>query len=467
MDLSDKPAKDGKPVTGRTRSSNRRSWRSWTVGITVLLALVGATFLLSQRRQNSGQGTGANASGRGNNGANAGGRGRGAGGAVSVGVAAVQQGDIGVYINALGTVTPVYTVTVTSRVVGQLESVNYKEGQIVHKGELLAVVDPRPYQAVLIQARGQLARDQALLKNANIDLDRYKMIYAQKAIPEQTVATQQATVEQDQGTVELDQGNLAAAQVNVEYSRIVSPIDGRVGLRLVDPGNIVQANGTTALATITQLQPITVIFTVAEDYLSELTSQLRARHALHVDALDRSNQIVLAHGTLLTIDNTIDPTTGTVRARASFPNKDYRLFPNEFVNARLLVRMLRGVNLIPTAAIQRNNDQAFVYVVTPDSKAQSRNLTIATTDGLTAAVTGVKVGERLVVDGFDRLQDGVQVAVRKTPAPNSRGDGPGSSPAAAGNEEEAPDHRQPDSTQQHGQQSRMAQQPQGRSGRQK
>ncbi len=321
---------------------------------------------------------------------------------------------MGVYINALGTVTPVYTVTVTSRVVGQLVGVHYREGQIVHKGDLLAEIDPRPYQASLTQAEGQLARDQAVLKNAYLDLDRYKLIYAQKAIPEQTLATQQATVEQDEGVVKIDQGNLDAAKVNYDYTRITAPIDGRVGLRLVDPGNIVQANGTTGLLTITQHQQITLIFTVAEEYLNEVFSQLRAGHKLRVDALDRSDQHELAQGTVLTIDNTIDVTTGTVRVRASFANRDGRLFPNEFVNARLLVRTLNNVNLIPTAAIQRNNDVAFVYVVNADNTVQSRNVNVATTNGNTAAVTGVKPGEKLVIDGFDRLQDGIKISIRSS-----------------------------------------------------
>ena len=365
--------------------------------------MLGATFLLSQRSQKAGS-----EGGKGGRG------GRGGGGAVPVGVATVGQGDMGVYINALGTVTPVYTVTVTSRVVGQLVSIHYREGQIVHKGDLLAEIDPRPYQASLTQAEGQLARDQAVLKNAYLDLDRYKMIYAQKAIPEQTLATQQATVQQDEGVVKIDQGNLDAAKVNFEYTRITAPIDGRVGLRLVDPGNIVQANGTTGLLTITQLQPITVIFAIAEDYVNEVVTQMRAGHSLRVDALDRSDQHQIAQGTVLTIDNAIDPTTGTIKVRASFTNKDFRLFPNEFVNARLLVKTLRSVNLIPTAAIQRNNDISFVYVVNADNTVQSRNINVATTNGNTAAVTGVKPGEKLVVDGFDRLQDGVKISIRES-----------------------------------------------------
>ncbi len=366
--------------------------------------LFGAGYMLSQR-SSAPQGSG------GKKGKNA------AGGAIPVSVAQVTQGDIGVYVNALGTVTPVYTATITSRVAGELMEVHYHEGQMVHKGDLLAVIDSRPYQATYTQAQGQLERDQASLANARIDLNRYQTAFEQHAVPEQQVATQQATVNQDEGTVKLDQGNLEAANVNIIYSRITAPIDGRVGLRQVDPGNIVAANGTQALLSITQLQPITVIFTMAEDYIFEVATQMRAGHQLRVDALDRDNQTELAQGTLLTLDNQIDTTTGTVRVRATFPNRDLKLFPNEFVNARLLVRTLMNVNLIPTAAIQRNNDVAFVYVVDMTKKTvQSRNVNIATTNGDVAAVTGVKPGEALVTDGFDKLQDGTKVVVRK-PAP--------------------------------------------------
>ncbi len=374
--------------------------RRWAILVAVLLTVAGATFLLSQRVQ-----TNAPEANRGK---------KKGGGAIPVGIAPVEQGDIGVYINALGTVTPVYSVTVTSRVTGELMEVHYREGQIVHKGDLLAVIDPRPYQATVTQAEGQLARDRATLKNSYIDLDRYKMIYAQKAIPEQTLATQQAVTEQNEGTVKVDEGNLEAAKVNLNYTRITAPIDGRVGLRLVDPGNIVQANGTAGLLTIAQLQPITVMFTIAEDYISDVGSQLRAGRKLQVDALDRTNQSELAKGTVLTIDNAIDTTTGTVRVRSSFANRDYRLFPNEFVNIRLLLKTLHKANLIPTAAIQRNNEIAFVYVVDENNSVKMRDVKIATTDGNTAAVTGVNAGERLVTDGFDRLQDGVKVVVRNS-----------------------------------------------------
>ncbi len=397
---------EAKPEAQKPASGRFSRLAVWIIAAFIVL---GGGVLLSQRTSSSGSGAGSK-SGTAKRG------GRGGGGAIPVSVATVQKGNMGDYINALGTVTSVYTVTLASRVVGTLEAIHYREGQIVHKGELLAVIDPRPYQASYLQAQGQLQRDQAMLSNARIDLDRYRMALTQHAIPEQTFATQQATVNQDEGTVKIDQGNLEAAKVNVNYTEIRAPIDGRVGLRTVDPGNIVQANGTTGLLTITQLQPITVIFTMAEDYISAVATQMRAGHKLRVDALSRDNQTELAQGTLLTIDNLVDPTTGTVRARATFQNRDYKLFPNEFVNAKLLVRTLLGVNIIPNAAIQRNNEVAFVYVVNANKTVQSRNVQVGTTDGNQSAVTGVKPGETVVTDGFDKLQDGSQVSLRRSNA---------------------------------------------------
>jgi len=328
----------------------------------------------------------------------------------------VQLGSIDLYIDALGIVTPVSTVTVTSRVGGELTEIHYQEGQMVKKNDLLAVIDPRPYTAMLLQAEGQLARDEALLKNARLDLGRYQSAYEEHAIPEQQLATQQALVDQDAGVVKLDQGNLAAAQINVDYTRIISPSDGQVGLRALDAGNIVVANGTTGLATITQLQPITVIFNLAEDEISQVVTQVSAGRTLRVDALDREQQNKLAQGTLLTLDNQINPTTGTVRARASFANLKNELFPNQFVNARLFVRTLTKVDLVSTAAIQRNGDIAFVFVVQPDSKVKSVNVKIVATEAEVAAVTGVKPGDRIVTDGFDKLQDGALIVIRKPKA---------------------------------------------------
>lgn len=337
---------------------------------------------------------------------------------MSVTATTVQKGNMNEYIEALGTVTSVYTVSVESRVAGALVELHYKEGQLVHQGDLLAVIDPRPYQASLVTAQGTLLRDQALLQNAKIDLARYQTAFKQHAIPEQTLATQLATVRQDEGTVKTDQGNVDAAQVNVDYTRITSPITGRTGLRGVDLGNIVAANGTTPLVTITQLQPITVIFNLAENYIDEVFNRMRAGGRLRVDALNRADETELAQGTMLALDSQIDTTTGTVRARAMFANRNSVLFPNEFVNARLLTRTLTGVNIVPNTAVQRNNNVAYVYVINNANTVQSRNVNVATSNASDSAVTGVSPGERVVTDGFDALQDGSKVTIRP-PASNS------------------------------------------------
>jgi membrane fusion protein, multidrug efflux system len=352
---------------------------------------------------------------------------------IPVAIAPVTVGNLDVYLDALGTVTPVYTVTVVSRVAGEITQIHFKEGQIVKKGDLLAVIDPRPYEAALIQAQGQLGRDQAALKNARIDLVRYQNAYKEHAIPQQQLATQQATVDQDEATVKLDEGNLEAAQVNVDYTRIRSPIDGRVGLRNIDLGNVVPANGTTGLCVITQLQPITVIFTVAEDELDAVTAAMATGRSMQALALDRAKEHQLAVGTLLTVDNQVNVTTGTVRARATFPNTQNELFPNQFVNARLLVKTLTQVNLVPQAAIQRNSDVAFVYVVQPDSTVKLQNIKILATEAETSAATGINPGDQLVTDGFDKLQNGSKIAQRKIPqAP------PGAAPPASTPPESAP-----------------------------
>jgi multidrug efflux system membrane fusion protein len=325
------------------------------------------------------------------------------------------KGSIGEYVAALGTVTPVYTVTVTSRVLGAIENVYYKEGQMILKGDPLLDIDPRPYQATVTQAEGQLAHDQALLSEARIDYDRYKAALARNAIAQQQVADQEQVVHQDEGTVKNDEGNLENAKVNLAYTHITSPIEGRVGLRLVDPGNIVQANSTTALVVITQLEPITVVFSVAEDYLSQIQPQIRSGARMQVDAFDRQQQTKLASGYLLTLDNQVDTTTGTVKLKAQFDNKDGMLFPNEFVNARLLLKTLNDATLVPAQAVQQGSQGTFVFKINPDQTAVVQAIKTITSDGNVTAVDGIPPGTTLAASGFDKLQDGSKVSVRNAP----------------------------------------------------
>lgn len=339
--------------------------------------------------------------------------GKGGGEATPVEGAHVTRGSIGVYVSGLGAVTPIYTVTVRSRVDGQLMNVFYREGQMVKQGDLLVTIDPRPFQAALTQAQGQLARDQALLDNARIDLVRYQTLAAQKAVPEQQLATQRATVAQYEGIVKNDQGTVDAAQVNLDYCKIPAPITGLVGLRLVDPGNIVQASDSSGMLVITQMDPISVIFTVAEDQLPSILDETRVGQMLEVDAWDRDMKKKLSQGTLTTIDNQIDQTTGTVRMRATFDNKNSYLFPNQFVNAEVLVEEKRGVLLLPSAAIQRNSATTFVYLVQPDSMVVVQNIQIGVSQGDNTEVTsGLKAGDVVVLTGADRLQPGAKVTVQ-------------------------------------------------------
>lgn len=324
--------------------------------------------------------------------------------------APARQGDIGVYVQALGTVTPVYTVTVTSRVQGEITAVHYREGQTVRKGAPLIDIDPRPYQAALTQAEGQLARDKALLEEATIDLKRYQTALARNAIAQQTVQDQEQVVHQDEGVVKNDEGLVANAQVNLVYCHITSPIEGRVGLRLVDPGNIVQANSTSPLVVVTQLTPITVIFSVAEDYLPQIQAQSKNGKKMAVDALDRTQATVLAHGTLDSLDNQIDVTTGTIKLRAQFANKDSALFPNQFVNAKLLLDTLKNAVLVPTQALQQGSNGPFVYVVGSDGVAKVRQVKTGPASDTETSVQGVNPGEVVVTSGFDKIQDGSKVA---------------------------------------------------------
>ena len=343
--------------------------------------------------------------------------------AISVVTSTARKGNIGVYVNALGSVTPLSTVTIRSRVDGQLMSVNYREGQLVREGDLLAEIDPRPFQTQLTQAEGQLERDQALLNNALVDLKRYKTAYCKNAIPKQQLDTQTALVRQYEGAVKNDQGLVDNARLQLVYCRITAPTSGRVGLRLVDPGNIVHATDTNGMLVITQLQPMTVIFSVAEDYLPHIQEQLRRGRHLSVEAFDRTQQKRIAYGSLQSLDNQIDTTTGTLKLKAIFPNKDNSLFPNQFVNVRLLVATQSGATLIPSAAIQRNADSAFVYLVKSDQTVAMQNVSVGTTDGEVTAVEGLRPGDTIAVDGFDKLQAGAKVIVRQGPPEPKSSDG--------------------------------------------
>jgi multidrug efflux system membrane fusion protein len=334
----------------------------------------------------------------------------GAAGAVPVTAARARRGDIGVYLTGLGAVTPIFTVTVRSRVDGELMNVFYKEGDLVHKGDRLAEIDRRPYQVQLDMAEAQRTKDQALLDNARIDLSRYQTLLQQNAIPEQQVATQKATVTQDEGAVKGDQAQIDSAKLNLTYCEITAPITGRVGLRLVDPGNIVHASDTNGLLVITQIQPTSVVFTISEDQLPGVLEKMRAGQQLQVDAYDREMTKRIARGTLTTVDNEIDQTTGTVRLRATFDNNDSALFPNQFVNARLLVQEKRGVVLLPSAAIQRTSTTTYVYFVKPGDTVTVRKITVGTTEGDDAEITsGLAAGDTVVLTGADRLQEGSKV----------------------------------------------------------
>jgi membrane fusion protein, multidrug efflux system len=327
-----------------------------------------------------------------------------------VAAARVHRGNIGVYLSGLGAITPIYTDLIKSRVDGQLMAVHFEEGDLVKQGDLLVEIDVRPYQAALVQAQGNLIRDQALLANARIDLTRYETLLAQNAAPEQQVATQKALVTQYEGTVKYDQGVIDAAQVNVDYCKITAPIGGLVGLRLVDPGNIVHATDTNGMLVITQMQPISVIFTISEDQLPPVLEKYRAGEKLVVDAYDRTLNKRIAEGRLTHIDNQIDQTTGTLKLRAEFDNQNNELFPNEFVNAKLLVQQKTGVTLLATAAIQRNSQNTYVYVVKPDSTVTVREITTGTTEGDDTEVTsGLKPGDEVVMTGVDKLQEGTRV----------------------------------------------------------
>jgi multidrug efflux system membrane fusion protein len=352
----------------------------------------------------------------------------GFGGPVTITTATARQGNIGVYLSAIGTVTPVYTATIVSQVTGQVIAVHYREGQLVQKGDPLVDIDPRPFEATLKVAEGTLERDTNLLAQAEMDLERYRAALARNAIAKQQVDDQEKIVLQDKGTVKLDQGNVDFDRVQVGFCHIVAPIAGRVGLRLIDPGNVVNASGGTALAVITQLQPITVVFTISEDSLQQVLKQMRKGRALQVQSLDRAQSNLISTGKLITTDNLIDTTTGTVKMRAVFDNKDGALFPNQFVNTRLLVDTLHDVTLVDSSAIQHNGTQAFVWVI-QDGKAHTRNITTGAVDNNMTQVTGLNPGEVVAGSSFEKLQNDAKVNIVQQPVP---GQGPGGQQAQPG-----------------------------------
>jgi multidrug efflux system membrane fusion protein len=374
-----------------------RNLKLLLIGLAVLLSIITAAYLIKPRNDQPQQ-------------QNAEKPGKPDFSTVAVVAEPARQGDFPIYLNGLGTVTALNTATIRSRVDGELIRVAFQEGQVVREGDLLAEIDPRPFQAQLMQAEGQLLRDEALLKNAQLDLERYQTLLEQDSIAAQQTATQEALVRQYRGTVETDRGLIADAKLQLTYTRITAPFTGRLGLRLVDKGNIVKTSDTNGLVVLTQIQPITVVFTLPEADLPAVMKRLRAGETLPIEAYDRSGNTRLSLGKLVAVDNQIDIATGTIRFKAQFDNKDHALFPNQFVNVRMTVDTLRDVTIIPAAAIQRGTPGAFAYVVKEDKTISVRPLKLGPAESEKVAVLeGLKPGEQVVVDGIDKLREGARV----------------------------------------------------------
>jgi len=418
----------GEPAPFPARRAWRRRW-PWAVAVLVVLAAAAGFWYWSGH-------TAAPPSGGGAPGAGA--RGNPSARPLPVVAAPARKGAIDVYLDALGTVTPRNVVVVHTRVDGQLMSVTFKEGQLVKAGDLLAEVDPRPFQVMLTQAVGQMAKDQALLKNAQLDLERYQTLLAQDSISKQQVDTQAALVRQYEGTVQSDQGAIDSARLQLTYSRVTAPITGRVGLRQVDPGNVVHAADANGLVVITQLQPITVIYPVPEDNVPRVLKRLQNGEAITVEAWDRDGKVKLATGKLLTVDNQIDTTTGTVKLKAEFGNENAALFPNQFVNVRMLLDTLSDATLVPSAAIQRGAPGTFVYVVKDDKSVSVAPVKLGPVQGETTSIaSGLAPGDLVVVDGADKLREGATVELitrdaQGAPAGSAKGAARGNRPPGAG-----------------------------------
>jgi multidrug efflux system membrane fusion protein len=415
------PQQFEEPVDALRAPPRRERRRVWiAVIIFVLIGAGAAAFYYTRTSEAPAADVAAKGKGKGKGGPNA-------NRPVPVLAGPVRTADVGVYLTGLGTVTPLATVTVRSRVDGQLNRVLFREGEFVKSGQLLAEIDPRPFQVQLTQAEGQLAKDQALLKNALIDLDRYKTLFAQDSVAKQQLDTQAALVRQYEGTIKADQGVVDNAKLQLTYSRVTAPLGGRIGLRQVDPGNIVRASDANGLVVITQLQPISVIFTIPEDSVATVMRRLKAGEKLPVEAWDRAEKTRLANGTLMTVDNQIDPTTGTVKLRAQFTNQDFSLFPNQFVNARMLVDTLHEATVVPVAAVQRGNQGTFVYVVKPDNTVTVRPVKLGPTQREIVAIeSGVTPGEQVVTDGADRLREGARIEIAdRSQRPEKGGKGRG------------------------------------------